>query len=336
MKKIILLFIACMCAVSGYSQFMIKNDGNIFVGDTACYTYRRPGEISIGGIIPQHPQPAPEIMNIKGTVSLVSTGNYFIQGTYVPYPAASLNRCFYINYDGEVYSDVGYITASDKSKKENITPLTSSLQKIKSLRGVTYNYKPAIEESKSLPSAASPKQNDVPKKRIGFIAQEVEKIFPEVVRTLPDSTKGIMYSDLVAVLVEGIKEQSVQMEAMQQQIEVLQQQVELLKNGKSKKQAPQSDNTTKSSKMLQEAVLYQNTPNPFNQETEIAYRIPHDVTASINIYNLNGQELRSYPLTNATGSVIIAASEFTPGIYIYSLIINNQEVDSKRMVLTNR
>ncbi len=330
MKKIILLFIVCICAVSSYSQFMIKNDGNIFIGDTICYTYTPFGS----GSWIRYPQPAPEIMNIKGTVSIVSTGGYLMQGSYVPEPAASTKRCFYVNYDGEVYSDVGYITASDQSKKENIAPLTSSLPKIKSLRGVTYNYKPAMENSKNLPSATSPKQNDVPKKRIGFIAQEVEKIFPEVVRTLPDSTKGIMYSDLVAVLVEGIKEQDAQMEAMQQQIEALEQQVETLQNGKSK-QAPQNDDTTKSSKMFQEAVLYQNIPNPFNQETEIAYRIPSNVNAAICIYNLSGQQLKKYPLSDTNGKVTVSASEFPAGIYIYSLIINNQEIDSKRMVLTD-
>lgn len=66
----------------------------------------------------------------------------------------------------------------------------------------------------------------------------------------------------------------------------------------------------------------------------IAYRIPTDVTAFICIYNLNGQQLKRYPLTEADGTITVSASELSAGIYIYSLIINNQEVDSKRMILT--
>lgn len=44
------------------------------------------------------------------------------------------------------------------------------------------------------------------RKRIGLIAQEVESVLTDVVRTLPDGHKGILYSDLIGVLVEGLKE----------------------------------------------------------------------------------------------------------------------------------
>lgn len=44
------------------------------------------------------------------------------------------------------------------------------------------------------------------RKRIGLIAQEVESVLTDVVRTLPDGHKGILYSDLIGILVEGLKE----------------------------------------------------------------------------------------------------------------------------------
>ena len=88
---------------------------------------------------------------------------------------------------------------------------------------------------------------------------------------------------------------------------------------------------------LSEAILYQNNPNPFNRETTIAYRLPSDIqSASICIYNLNGQQLRKYELDAAviSNSVTVDASALTAGMYIYALVIDGQMVASKRMVLT--
>ena len=48
------------------------------------------------------------------------------------------------------------------------------------------------------------------KKKIGLIAQEVELIIPEVVRTGDDGLKGIEYQNLVGLLIEAIKEQQKQ------------------------------------------------------------------------------------------------------------------------------
>lgn len=43
--------------------------------------------------------------------------------------------------------------------------------------------------------------------RFGFIAQDVEQVIPEVVKTLPDSTKAVSYTDIIAILVEALKVQ---------------------------------------------------------------------------------------------------------------------------------
>jgi hypothetical protein len=80
---------------------------------------------------------------------------------------------------------------SDISLKENIEPLLNSLDKLVRLNGISYNY---IEDTSK-------------RRYMGLIAQEVEKIFPELVYTNPtDNLKGIYYAEMAAVLTEAIKE----------------------------------------------------------------------------------------------------------------------------------
>ena len=84
----------------------------------------------------------------------------------------------------------GNITAfSDERIKENIKPIDSALNKVKSLKGVYFN---KIYDKR---------------KEIGLIAQEVEKILPEVVVDTGD-LKSVAYGNIVAVLIEAIKELS--------------------------------------------------------------------------------------------------------------------------------
>lgn len=92
------------------------------------------------------------------------------------------------------YTSNGTLTTntSDIRLKENIEPLTNSLEKILQLTGVTYNW---IGETG---------------KRIGMIAQDVEKVIPELVFTnnnTEEKIKGIHQDNLTSVLVEAIKEQ---------------------------------------------------------------------------------------------------------------------------------
>ncbi|NVJ46943.1 MAG: tail fiber domain-containing protein, partial [Cytophagia bacterium] len=88
--------------------------------------------------------------------------------------------------------------SSDARLKKNVTTLTSGLSMVNRLRGVRYNWK---DESK-------------PEAKIGFIAQEVEEVLPELVKTREDGFKGINYAEMTAVLVEAVKELSAQVEAL--------------------------------------------------------------------------------------------------------------------------
>jgi hypothetical protein len=85
-------------------------------------------------------------------------------------------------------------STSDINLKENIQTIENSLDKIIKLNGVTFNWK----------------ENQNPS--IGVIAQEVEKVFPSLVKTAEN--KSVNYNGLVGVLIEAVKEQQKQIEEL--------------------------------------------------------------------------------------------------------------------------
>jgi hypothetical protein len=70
--------------------------------------------------------------------------------------------------------------------------------------------------------------------------------------------------------------------------------------------------------------------------TAIKYYIPETVqNAIIYIYDMNGKQLKSYTISmRGNNLIIINGSEFNPGMYLYTLIADSKEIDTKRMILT--
>ena len=107
-------------------------------------------------------------------------------------------------------TSTGNVTAySDIKLKENIVTIDSPLNKVKELRGVYYNKK----------------SDELKTRRIGVIAQEIQKILPEVVLTNiekdEESTLSVDYGNITALLIEAIKEQQATIESLKDRILVL-------------------------------------------------------------------------------------------------------------------
>ncbi len=104
---------------------------------------------------------------------------------------------------------------SDINLKKNIKPLTSSLEKIISLNGYSFDWK-------------TDGKND-----IGVIAQEVEKVFPELVHEGEDTNgkkfKSVQYGNLIAPVIEAIKELATTMRTHTTEIDSLRSENESLK-----------------------------------------------------------------------------------------------------------
>ena len=98
---------------------------------------------------------------------------------------------------GRVTASCGILVCSDLRYKKNITSLNNSLENIFKINGVRYDFK----------KEEFPERNFPDKNQIGFIAQEIEKIFPEMVFTDEKGYKSVDYARLTPVLVEAMKEQ---------------------------------------------------------------------------------------------------------------------------------
>ncbi len=103
--------------------------------------------------------------------------------------------------------------SSDLRFKTNVRSITSPLEKVKSLRGVFFNW-----DQKSFPD-----KNFSDNTELGFIAQEVEKVLPEVVSKdkTPEGYRSVKYDKVVALLVEAIKEQQKQIDSLRFQLDSL-------------------------------------------------------------------------------------------------------------------
>ena len=103
--------------------------------------------------------------------------------------------------------------SSDERFKTNIFPIEKPLQKVLQLRGVTFDWK-----TKDFPSRMFSEN-----RAVGFIAQEVEQVMPEVVQTenTTEGYKSVQYDKVVALLVEAIKEQQKQIESLKIQVNKL-------------------------------------------------------------------------------------------------------------------
>jgi len=77
-------------------------------------------------------------------------------------------------------------------------------------------------------------------------------------------------------------------------------------------------------------------PNPFTEKTVIKYVIPENVQkASILIFNMQGTLLKSYDnLLSNNGELTINGGELEAGMYMYSLIVEGKEIDTKKMILS--
>ena len=92
---------------------------------------------------------------------------------------------------------------SDARLKENLTPLTGALDKVKALTG--YNYNRIGSETLEM----------------GVVAQEVQKVAPELVLEDKEGTLSVAYQNMVALLIEAVKEQSIQIASLEEQVKEL-------------------------------------------------------------------------------------------------------------------
>lgn len=102
---------------------------------------------------------------------------------------------YYIRGDGST------IFISDSSLKTEILPIQSSLNRLKLVNGYTYRFKDELSQDNKL--------------RAGFLAQELEQVFPNLVDTDLNQLKGVNYVELIPYLLEALKELNAKVDEME-------------------------------------------------------------------------------------------------------------------------
>jgi len=120
-------------------------------------------------------------------------------------PSQRLHVVGNICYTGSI------VACSDIRYKENFSSLENSLQKIRSLNGMYYYWR----------QDEFPDMHFTNERQLGFAAQEVEKLFPELVITDSKGYKSVDYGRLTPVLVEAIKEQQAMIDTLIKEVKEL-------------------------------------------------------------------------------------------------------------------
>ena len=179
------------------NQVVIRESGNVGIATTTPNALLDIQKVGTGDLLNVSSDTAGDLLTID------NSGNVGI-GTTAPSEKLEVN--------GNVKASAFYYS-SDRRLKENIRPLSDSLDKIKKLQGVSFDWKKDGEKS------------------IGLIAQDVEKIFPELVKTDPNSgLKSIQYAQLVSPLIEAVKEQQRIINQQDDKINQQQEEIDQLKS----------------------------------------------------------------------------------------------------------
>jgi len=254
---------------------------------------------------------------------------------------------------------VGWTNFSDGRYKRNIVRNVPGLAFINKLEPITYTLDVAGIESRLHPhknskgpiglSLPDPMDNPViqqamqEKSRIvysGFIAQDVEKAaqslgydFSGVDKPKDEeqSFYGLRYSDFVVPLVKAAQELSTKDDSLTASNAWLDTRLDRIE------QLLGIDSTHRTPVVLtlSSARLFQNTPNPANQNTVIRYYLPRTPgAASLQITGMNGQIVEIFALKESGyGLVNFRPGRLSSGTYSYSLFVEGKLIDTKQLIL---
>lgn len=290
---------------------------------------------------------------LHGKLGIYLTANGYANNI-VAYYNPSANSNFIFNTDLRVN---GIHIASDARLKENIQSLQNPLSIIDQISGVSYTYRLSeIENSREQdesnfsgtlsPEALAARENtgtttdsgysdkdkkneqiqqeidkkeaeNANRKRIGFLAQDIQKVLPELVQTDEKGLMSIDYTGFIPLIVESIKE-------MQQTILKQNEQIENLQNLLTVETKSQpSSNIPNNPGLLEGAKLY-------NREgASVSYSLPATFTnANLQIFDIAGKLIKRIELDGGKNILDINRSEIGYGTFIYVLFVDDKKADA--------
>ena len=209
MKRTILIVLICILAGSAGVFAQIKVASNGYVGiNNSSPAYR---------------------LDVSGTARFTVSGYSIRYDGAILYPSygSYVDLGSYGNfwYNLFAYYPVFYtepVIMSDISIKKDINPLASAKESIRLLNPVRYKLNPVLSDN--TPEDIKSRINNT--LQYGFVAQEVQKIFPDLVTTQEDGLLGIQYTGLIPVLVKAIQEQQQEIDELFRRIAELEKKIQ--------------------------------------------------------------------------------------------------------------
>jgi hypothetical protein len=143
-------------------------------------------------------------INFGGTTSF----NVYVGGGSGGNLEMSLSNSGTLTVSGDV---VAFGSPSDIRLKENIKPIESALEKVMKLKGVTFDWK---DKEDALDREGNPVKLKKWKNDIGFIAQEVKEVVPELVKENKEGMLSVRHQGVTPILLEAIKELKAEIEEL--------------------------------------------------------------------------------------------------------------------------
>lgn len=259
-------------------------------------------------------------------IHVPQNGGFVTIGYPTPFTTGAL-----VDINGVTNSALGYTQISDATMKNTVVTLPNSLNKIKNLRPVTFKWNNPTDSASTGIHA-------------GFIAQEVDTVIPQVVRTHTNGIKSISYDELIPYLVSAVQAQQKQIHHMDSIITALTQSVSSCCSNSAARQTGINGNDPSALTQINinlsdvdMIVLNQNTPNPFAEQTTITYNVPEKYGfAQLVFKTIDGKIIKTVDITKkGRGQVNVFANDLSNGLYMYSLIVDGTTVDTKKMVKQN-
>lgn len=293
---------------------------------------------------------------LHGKAGIYLTTNGYANNV-VAYYSPSANSNFVFNTNIRVN---GVNITSDARLKENIRSIQEPMNLLNQLNGVSYTYSIAeiqknrkqdesvfdkssqydlldsesklsstslnAEKSlkdKQLQAKVNQKETEeANRKRIGFLAQDIQKVLPELVQTDENGIMSIDYIGFIPLIVESLKEMQTTIDKQNEQIESLSKQ---LNSG----QQIQPRSLSGEPNLLDEAKLYNEAG------ASVSYRLPMDfTTANLQIVDITGRLVKKFNLTAGSSSMTIDSSEIGFGTFVYILVVDNQKRDTLKKYIS--
>ena len=218
------------------------------------------------------------------------------------------------------------VMPSDMRLQENVMSLSNdklesgALERLLDMNVIKYNMimqNNSIEDDSTIVFPDEHADSYLKRSHFGLSAQELQSIYPDLVSEGQDGFLCINYIELVPILIQSIQE--------------LKQELDDLRNGTGVTRGT----TDCSRSVISQNILYQTSQNSINEKITIRFKVAENIqSASVNIYDIRGKMLKEYSVSSGNGSISVGGNEIGHGMFLYSLIVNGQEIDTKKMIIS--